>query len=101
MFKTAQIRPRPSLVILSCPVIPGQAGQAGITRDRPGQQCTARLFPGRSPAVVQVTAAITWTQSAERGVWVAEGPGGQARWRGQPCRTRLAAQMSAERGAAS
>ena len=60
----------------------------------------------------------TWKQSAERCVWVAAGPGGvlltvtrqgrtawlpsavgpdgRIRWRGEPCRTRLAAQASAE-----
>ena len=61
---------------------------------------------------------IAWQQSAQRGVWVAGGPGGalltvtrtgrtawvpavsgpdgRPRWRGETCRTRLAAQASAE-----
>jgi len=81
---------------------------------------TGTSIAGSITAAVPVTAAITWMQSAERGVWVAEGPGGQLmsvtrdtsgqwvpsvsgpggqeRWRGQPCRTRLAAQVSPNAG---
>ena len=90
----------------------GEPGSAGTGREK---RCTVGMSPGWPPgwsrAVVPVTA---WTRSGDRDVWVAEGPGGhlmsvtrdtsgqwvpsvsgpggQVRWRGEQCGTRLEVQ---------